>query len=270
MGKLELTVRHAVELPKLMSKIPYTGKAPGARQPLRPASTDPLAPAENYVTENPLLEDPDALAARLAESEDFIRRHRGLLLGILVAVVAVVAGAFGYNYWRTDQNQRGQAAMFRAVNYWEADSLAKATKGDGQHPGIDKVASEYSGTKAGNLANFYAGTAALKQGKFQQAYDYLDKFSSGDYLVQSRAYSLMGDAQLELNKPKEAAELYAKAADHNANEYFSPGYVLKQGIALEAAKDNAAAVKAYDRIINDYPSAQEVAEAQQRKAALAQ
>ena len=116
-----------------MSKIPYTGKTPGARQPVRPASTDPLQPAEEYVTENPLLEDPDALAARLADSEDFLRRNRNLLLGALVAVVAVVAAVFGYNYWRTDQNAQAQTAMFRAVNYWETDSLAKATKGDGKH-----------------------------------------------------------------------------------------------------------------------------------------
>jgi predicted negative regulator of RcsB-dependent stress response len=254
-----------------MSKIPYTGKTPGARQPIRPVSTDPLAPAEeSYVTENPLLEDPDALAARLAESEDFVRRNRNVLLGILVVVVAAIAGAFGYNYWRTEQNTQAQNAMFKAVDYWEADSLGKATKGDGKHPGLDKVATEYSGTKAGNLADFYAGVAALKQGKFQDAYNYLDKFSSDDYLVQSRAYSLMGDAKLELNQPKEAADLYAKAADHNANEYFSPGYVLKQGIALEAAKDNAGAIKAYDRILNDYPAAQEAGEARQRKAGLAQ
>lgn len=255
-----------------MSKIPYTGKTPGARQPVRPTSTDPLAAAEdeNYVTENPLLEDPDALAARLADSEDFVRRNRSLLLGVLVAVVAVVAGAFGYNYYRTNQEAQAQTKMFRAVNYWEADSLAKAAKGDDKHPGLDKVATEYSGTKAGNLADFYAGVAALKQGKYQDAYNYLDKFSSSDYLVQARAYSLMGDAQLELSKPKEAADLYAKAADYNANEFFSPGYVLKQGIALETAKDNAGATKAYDRIINDYAAAAEVAEARQRKAALTQ
>jgi predicted negative regulator of RcsB-dependent stress response len=254
-----------------MSKIPYTGKTPGARQPVRPTSTDPLAPAEeSYAPANPLLEDPDALAARLAESEDFVRRNRNLLLGVLVAVIAVVAGAFGYNYWRSEQNTQAQNAMFKAVSYWEADSLGKATKGDGKHPGLAKVASEYSGTKAGNLANFYAGVAALKEGKFQDAYNYLDKFSSDDYLVQSRAYALMGDAKLELNQPKDAADLYAKAADHNANDFFSPGYVLKQGIALEVAKDNAGATKAYDRILNDYASSQEASEARQRKAAIGQ
>lgn len=252
-----------------MSKIPYTGKTPGARQPIqRPVSADPLAPAEGYPVENPLLEDPDALANRLADSEDFVRRNRNIIFGVLGAVMLVVAGIFGYNYWRTQQNEQGQAAMFRAVDYWAADSLSKATKGDGKHPGLDKVASEYSGTKAGNLADFYAGVAALKLGKYQQAYDYLNKFSSSDYLIQSRAYALMGDAQLELNKPKDAAELYEKAASHNANEYFSPGYLLKEGVALEAANDKEGATKVYDRIINDYQSAQEVAEARQRKAAL--
>lgn len=254
-----------------MSKIPYTGKTPGARQPVRPVSTDPLAPAEeNYVTENPLLEDPDALAARLADSEDFIRRNRTVLLAVLAAVVLAVGGFFSYNYWKGQQNTQAQAAMFRAVDNWEADSLKPALQGDGKLPGLNRVASEYGSTKAGNLANFYAGVALLKQGKFQDAYNALDKFSSDDYLVQSRAYSLMGDAQLELNKPKEAADLYGKAADHKANEYFTPGYLLKQGVALEAAKDNGAAIKAYDRILDDYATSQEAAEARQAKARLQQ
>ena len=252
-----------------MSKIPYTGKTPGARQPVRPVPADPLAPAEeNYVSQNPLLEDPDALAARLADSEDFVRRNRTLLLGVLAAVVLVVGGIFGYNYWRTQQNAQGQAAIFRAVDHWEADSLKPALQGDGKLPGLNRIASEYGSTKAGNLANFYAGVALLKQGKFQEAYNALDKFSADDYLVQARAYALMGDAQLELNKPKEAADLYAKAADHNANEYFTPGYLLKEGVAREAAKDNAGALKAYDRILSDYATAQEAAEARQAKARL--
>ena len=256
-----------------MSKIPYTGKSQQARQGQANQPTnvpaDPLAPAEEFVpSENPLLEDPDALAARLVESEDFVRNNRSLLLGILAVVVLAVVGGFGYYTWRNQQDSKAQASMFRAVNNWEADSLNKAIKGDGKAPGLTTVANEYGSTKAGNLANFYAGVASLKKGDYKAALDYLEDFSSDDYLVQSRAYSLMGDAQLELNKPKEAADLYAKAADHNANEFFSPGYLLKEGTARELAKDNEGAVKAYDRIIAEYPTAQEVAEARQYKAKL--
>ena len=253
-----------------MSKIPFTGKSQQARQgqPIPNVPADPLAPAENLPAENPLLEDPDALAARLVESEDFVRNHRNVLLGILAVVVLAVVGGFGYYTWRNQQDTKAQASMFRAVNYWEADSLNKAVKGDGKAPGLTTVANEYGNTKAGNLANFYAGVAALKQSKYKEALDFLEDFSSDDYLVQSRAYALMGDAQLELNKPKEAADLYAKAAGHNANEYFSPAYLLKEGAARELANDTEGATKAYDRIISDYPTAQEVAEARQYKAKL--
>ena len=249
-----------------MSKIPYTGKAPGARQPLQRTSPDPLVPAEEIPAERPLLEDPDALAARLVESEDFVRRNQGVLLGVLGLVVVAIVGFFGLNYWRTQQTQRAQASMFRAVDYWEADSLKKSLNGDGKAPGLETITKEYGSTKAGDLANFYAGVAALKQGNYKLALDDLEDFSSDDYLVQARAYALMGDAQLELGKPKEAADLYAKAADHNANEYFSPAYLLKEAIAREEAKDPEGARKAYDRILNEYPTAAEAAEAKQGRA----
>lgn len=192
-----------------MSKIPYTGKAPGARQPIQPPASAPLTP-EVIPAERPLLEDPDALAARLAESEDFLRRNQSVLLGLLGLVLAAIVGGFGFYTWRNSQNEKAQSVMFQAVNYWEADSLKKALKGDGKALGIQTVADQYGATKAGSLANFYAGVAALKQGDYKMALNNLEDFSSDDYLVQARAYALMGDAQLELKLPKEAADLYAK------------------------------------------------------------
>lgn len=252
-----------------MSKIPFTGKSQQARQQQAQRavpSADPLQPAEAYNPEHPLLEDPDALAIRLAESEDFVRRNKNVLLGLLAVVVAAVVGGFGYYLWRGSQDSKGQAALFQAVNYWEADSLQKAMKGDGRNLGLERVASEYSGTDAGNLANFYAGVAALKQGQYKQAIDYLEDFSSNDYLVQARAYALLGDAHLELNQAKEAADFYNKAANHNANEYFSPAYLLKEATARELNKDNEGAIAAYDKILTDYPASAEATEAKQYKA----
>ena len=250
-----------------MSKIPYTGKAPGARQPIQPPANEPLTP-EVIPAERPLLEDPDALAARLVDSEDFLRRNQSILLGLLGVVLAAIVGGFGFYTWRNGQNDKAQATMFSAVNYWEADSLKKAAKGDGKTIGLQTVADEYGVTKAGNLANFYAGVVALKQGNYKVALDDLEEFSSDDYLVQARAYALMGDAHLELKSPKEAADLYAKAADHNANEQFSPGYLLKEGLAREEAKDAAGARKAYERIIAEYATAPEAMEARQYVARL--
>ena len=217
-------------------------------------------------SEYELLENPDALADRLSRSEEYLERNKNLLFGLLGAIALVIAGAFFYVSQRKAKNNEAQRDMYQAVYYFEADSLNKALNGDGQHRGLLKIADEYSGTDAGNLSHFYIGVAYLKQGKYQEALNHLEDFSSDDLLVQARAYALQGDAQLELNKPKEAAELYLKAANYKANKYFSPNYLMQAGLAFELAKDFNSATEVYDKIINDYPDAQEAADARKYKA----
>ncbi|MDX5483107.1 MAG: tetratricopeptide repeat protein [Hymenobacteraceae bacterium] len=213
-----------------------------------------------------LVENPDALAERLTQSEDYVRRNKSKLIGVFAAIAALIVAGFLYYNYKNSRNQEAQEAMFQAVYYFEADSLNKALNGDGQYMGFLSIADEYSGTDAGNLASFYAGVALLKEGKYAEAVEHLEDFSSDDYLMQARAYSLTGDALLEQGKNQEAASMYTKAADYNSNQYFSPQYLMKAGIAHEAANNYAAAVEAYNRIINDYVASAEVTDAKKYKA----
>jgi hypothetical protein len=63
-----------------------------------------------------------------------------------------------------------------------------------------KIADEYSGTDAGNLANYYAGMAYLNTGKYNEAIDYLNKFKSDDIVLSGLA--TVGDAYAENNNRK--------------------------------------------------------------------
>ena len=213
-----------------------------------------------------LVENPDALADRLTHADDFVKKNKSKLLGVFAAIAALIVAAFLYYNHRTTQNQEAQEAMFQATYYFEADSLNKALNGDGQYKGFLAIADEYSGTDAGNLANFYAGVALLKEGKFAEAQNHLEEFKSDDYLLQARAYSLVGDALLEQGKNKEAADQYMKAANHNANPFFSPQYIMKAGIAYEADNNFKAAAEAYDKIVTDYVTAAELNDAKKYKA----
>jgi tetratricopeptide (TPR) repeat protein len=214
-----------------------------------------------------ILENPEVLADRITHgSEDFVKKNRNILLGLFAVIAAAIVGGFLYYNFRSSQNEEAQAAMSSAVFYFEADSLNKALNGDGQHEGLLSVADEYGSTKAGNLAKFYSGVILLKQGKYQQALDYLEDYKSDDLILQGRAYSLQGDANLELGKKQEAADLYLKAADYKANEFFSPQYLLKAGMAFEENKDYASALEAYDRVVTSYPNAAEVNDAKKYKA----
>jgi tetratricopeptide (TPR) repeat protein len=235
----------------------------------KPNTTDPNA--EEFVNETPrqefeLLENPDAIADRISQSEDFVKKHKNTLLGIFGAIALVIAGGFAYFGYKKSQEEEAQIAMFQAVYDFEADSLNKALNGDARYKGLNYISEEYSGTKAGNLANFYAGVAYMKQGKFQEAIDKLEDFSSDDLILQGRAYCLIGDANMEMNKAGEAAEMYMKAANHKANEYFSPQYLMKAGLAYETAKNFTEAATAYDKIITSYAAAMEVNDAKKYKA----
>lgn len=217
---------------------------------------------------NDLLENPEALADQLSKTEEFVEQNKGLVFGIGAVILLVVGGYFGFDYYKGAQNEEAQNEMFQAVYYFESDSLDLALNGDGINLGFKDIIDEYGITDAANLANYYAGASFLKQGDFKSALLYLEDFSSSDLLVQARAYSLMGDAHMELQDYVSAAEYYEKAADYKSNKYFSPRYLMKAALAYEYAENIEAAKKSYDTIINEFWDSSEVQNAKKYKARL--
>ena len=216
----------------------------------------------------PLLENPDALLDRLSGKDSPFVKYRNALLVGAGAILLAIAGFVGYRFWISSQDADAQTYLFPAVNYFEADSLQKALKGDGTNDGLTAIADEYGVTKAGDLANFYAGAAYLKQGKYDDAIAALKDFSASDLVVQARAYALIGDAYLEKKDTKEAINYYKKAAEYKPNKYFTPVYLMKLANAYEQDKEYAAAIEAYDEIIVKYFDSSEVANAKKYKSRL--
>ncbi len=217
---------------------------------------------------NEIYENPEVLAEKITKTEEVIEKNPMVFLGIFVAIAVVFGGYFGYKYLQDQKNEEANSLMFQAVYYFEADSLQLAMHGDGNSLGFSQILSDYSGTDASNLANFYMGASFLKQGQFKEAMLYLEDFSSSDILVQARSYSLLGDCYMELNDYDNAIAYYTKAADYKSNKFFSPSYLLKAGLAYELNNDKDGAIKCYDKIIKDFYDAQEVAEAKKKKARL--
>src|SRR3990170_2860100 len=164
-----------------------------------------------------LVENPQALAEKLQGAESWMERNPKTAIGIAAAIVLIVAGYFGFQYYKNNQEADAQREMFQAVYYFEADSLDLALNGDGNNLGFIAIIEDYGITDAAELANYYAGIAFLKQGKFEVARLYLEDFKSNDLLIQARAYSLIGDTYMEENNYPEAARYYNKAAEYKPN-----------------------------------------------------
>jgi predicted negative regulator of RcsB-dependent stress response len=215
-----------------------------------------------------VVENSEVLAEKLEGAERWIEDNPKLIGGVVVVLILLVGGYFGYRWWIDKQDQVAQQEMFQAVRYFEADSLDLAMKGTANVSGFETIINEYGNTPAGNLANFYAGVICLKQGKFPLAVYYLKDFKANDLLVQARAYSLLGDAYMEQNDYENAADAYHKASTYKPNKYFTPTYIMKEALAYEKLNQNDKAVAAYDRLIKEFWDATEVPTAKKLKARL--
>lgn len=217
---------------------------------------------------NTLLENPDAIATSLGRGESFLKENAKVVAGIIGLFILVVAGTMVFQFNKANKNETAQGEMYQAVYFFEQDSVELALNGDGVNPGFLSIIDDYGGTEASNLSHFYAGSIYLSQKDFQKAIDHLKKFSSDDYLVQPKAFSLIGDAYMEEGNFKEAISFYKKAANYKENEYFTPMYLNKLAIAYEEAGQIDDAIKSYDRIENDYFESYEYTAARKHKARL--
>jgi len=218
--------------------------------------------------QNELIENPEVIAEKLVPGEDFLKSNSKILAGILVVAVVLIGGILFFQYNTQQQNEKAQAEMFQAVYFFEQDSVDFALNGDGINKGFLTIIEDYPRTDAANLSHFYTGSIYLSQKKFDDALTHLEEFSTDDYLVQAKAYSLMGDANLELGKTDEAIAQYTKAARTNENKFMSPKYLAKLAVAQEEAGKLEDAIQTYTEIEEKYYESFEFAAARKHKARL--
>lgn len=201
------------------------------------------------------------LETDLNKVQHVVESNKNVFAGVGGILLAIVLGYFGYNYYITTQDAEGQAKLSGPVYLFEADSNKVAAKE------LAKVADDFGGN-TGNLANFYAGVANLKEGKYDLAIEQLKSFSSSDLLVQARAYSLIGDAYAEKKAYGDAVDYYKKAAEYKANKFFTPTYLMKLAAAYEANNEPKEALAVYNQIVEKYAESSESINAKKYKAVL--
>ena len=194
----------------------------------------------------------------LSKTEQYIEDNQKSLTIIVCAIVAVIALFIGYQkLYLAPIEKDAQAEMFMAELYFQKDSFNLALNGDGQYLGFLDIADEYSITKAGKLANYYAGLSYLNTSDFENAIEYLDDFSSDDIVISSLALGCIGDAYMELTDTDNALSYYEDAASYTDNEFTTPRYMLKQAMIHENNGDYADALALYKGIEADYKSSRE-------------
>lgn len=198
---------------------------------------------------------------RSNSSEAFFSKYQKQILIAVVAVVLVIAGLLLYKaYVQAPREDKASTAIAKGQDYFNQEQFDKALNGYGAgYAGFVKIASDYSGTDAANLANLYAGLSYANLGKWNDALTYLEKFSTkSDAMVSPAAVSALGNAYAQTGNVDKAIATLKKAADmadskaDDVNNSLSPTFLIQAGILLESQNKKDEALKLYQDIKKKY------------------
>lgn len=199
-------------------------------------------------------QDPLDLEVAMSSSEAFIIKYKNKFLAGIAAIVILVGGILGYQHFISEPNEKkASEALFKGEQYFNADNFELALNGDSLgYEGFLKVADKFSGTNAGELANAYIGLCYAQLGKYEEAVNYLNKFSADDQLVSPALLGTMGNCYAQLGQLDKAAATLVKAADKANSQALSPIYLIQAGQIYEKLGKKSEAVNAYKTVKSKY------------------
>ena len=191
--------------------------------------------------------------------QNFWETYQKKILIAVGAVVVVVGGWYSYNQFvKAPKELQAQEALFKAEDYFAKDSFKLALDGDGTNKGVLNVIKTFSGTKAANLAHYYAGVSYLHLGDFNKAIENLKDFSTDSRPVQMVAYGALADAYSELKKNDDAISYYKKAASTFTEDEITSGeYLWRAGQLCETLNKNKEALEFYKEIKEKFPKSRQ-------------
>lgn len=187
--------------------------------------------------------------------QNSFEKNSKVIIGAIVAVLVLVGGYFGYKYFvQAPGEEKAMKDLSYVQKWFEMDSVNYVLKGDGQHSSALSVINKHSGTKAANLAKYYAGVSYLKSGDANNAIKYLSDFNGEGTIIGNLAYGALGDAYMDAGKTDKGIESYKKAAANENDQYTSALYTFRAGLASEKAGKAEEAKKLYKEIKEKYPN----------------
>lgn len=200
----------------------------------------------------------DLTQARV-KANNFFEQHQKSIIGGIAALVIIVGGWFVYkNLIQGPKEEKAMAQMWMAQVQFEQDSFQVALENPGGgYSGFLSIIQDYSGTKAGNMAKFYAGICYLNLGNFESAKKYLEDFNPHGIIGPTMKHGALGDVYSELNEMDKAMSSYKKASESSENELLTPYYLKKLALLHESQNEVDKALEIYKRIKSKYPNSNE-------------
>lgn len=172
------------------------------------------------------------------------KKNKKALVACSVVLIACVVGAL---IWIMAA-QSGSAKADEAIA--KADAAANDSVATALYAEVAKM-----GYKSGNRAKAEMGIRLYRDGKYNEALEYLNDCSLDDDIAAPGVYALAGDCHANLDEFDQALKSYGKAINAaDKNPEIVPFILVKEANIYRAQGNFAAEAKAYKEIIDEYPS----------------
>lgn len=210
----------------------------------------------------------EMLESAQSQAENFFEKNSKAVVAAIVIIFAIAIAVFGYKKLVSEPKMnKAQEMLYQAQAIFEQPTpdYNIALNGNESMPGFKEVAEQYGNTPAGNLATLYAAACALRLGDLAAAESFIASYKdvkgTPGEMVNAMAIGIKGEIAADNGDSAKAASLFEQAAKSSANEYTTPMYLFKAGVAYKAAGEEAKASECFKTIRKDYPQSYDAREA---------
>lgn len=191
----------------------------------------------------------EKINSNLTSASEKIANNRKVIFWVVGGIAVVAAFILSYVFIFRNPKLNNAAEAFNQVEITAMgnDSIMAAE--------YKKVADKYSGTDSGELAALAAAESFYNSGKYKEALDCLDGFSTSEPVLGANALVLKGDCYVNLKKYDDALDAYRKAVKKiGVNIQVVPRVLMKEANVYDEQKKYDKALECYETIVKDYPT----------------
>lgn len=213
----------------------------------------------------------DPLLDKYTQAVSFFNANRTMILSLVVTLVVVVGVLIGYRYYSGVQEDKAQNLLASAEQSYASSDFETALNGDEYtlSYGFVRIADEFSGTNAGNLAAYYAAVSNFKLDNYEEALAYIQEYKHPKGIMGVGSVSFHATL-LKLNGSLDkAAKKFEEAANWDKNESTTPFNLIKAANIYKELGNTAKVETITSTIIEDYPNSPEATTSRKLLGALA-
>jgi predicted negative regulator of RcsB-dependent stress response len=228
-------------------------------------------------TERHHLKD-NELAQLTATAAEIVQERRGPILGVVIAIVVVLAGVGGYVGWRNRIESRAHTQLAAALAVEQArvgppaafgaaptglSFVSEREKNQAAAAKYKEVADAFPNNDAGLYARYKQGATEMALGNPKAAADAYEQLirTGGDSLYSQMAKLGLAEAQAQSGNYDGAISTFQELSQHKDGQLPVDGLLMRLGRTQAEAGKTSEAEQTFNKLVAEYPDSAFAADA---------